>query len=218
MDRATRRQFAGVLLVGGVALLASALVPPERALVALDALVDDPRSFALALAVLYLCRPLVAWPISVVSALVGFVYGTAGLPVALVGAVLTTVPPYALARWWRPTTGPFARAGERSADLFAATGDTRGVLAARLAPVPTDVVSAAAGLARVDPRSFLLGTAVGEIPWVVASVLAGQSMEALTTEGVHAGWPLVVAGVAVAGALLAGPMYQRVSDRAGVVD
>ncbi|WP_254545664.1 TVP38/TMEM64 family protein [Halomarina pelagica] len=218
MDRDSRRRLAGALLLVCGVTAASILVPPTRVLEVLQRLAARPAAFALALCLLYLCRPLVAWPISLVSALVGFVYGVAGIPVALVGAVLTTLPPYVLARRYRPSSGPFARIGASSADLFETTGGTRGVLAARLAPIPTDVVSAAAGVARVDARAFVIGTAVGEVPWVVASVLAGRSMEALTASGFHAGWPLVVAGVAVAGALLAGPTLRWALDEPSPAD
>ncbi|MFC7156670.1 TVP38/TMEM64 family protein [Halomarina halobia] len=217
MDRATRRQLLGVVPLAAVALVAAA-VSPERALALLDGLAARPAAFALALCLVYLCRSLVAWPIGLVSALVGFVYGPAGLPIALVGAVLTTLPPYALARRYRPTAGPLAWTSARSADLFETTGDARGVLAARLAPVPTDVVSAAAGLARVDLRAYVLGTAVGEVPWVVASVLAGSSMDALSAQGAHVGWPLVVAGVAAAAALMAGPMYRLAAGTPPLAD
>ncbi len=63
------------------------------------------------------------------------------------------------------------------------TGETRGVLAARLSPVPAEPVSYGAGFARVSPRSFAVGTFIGEIPWVAVEVTAGASLRSLTLTG-----------------------------------
>ncbi len=216
MDRVARRQVGGVALAASAVVALSLVFSPSALLGALVGLGDDPPAFVAVVVVLALVRPFLAWPVGVLAGLVGFVLGLPGLPLAFVVVVLTTVPPYVLARTTCPAAGPLGRAGAAGADLFATTGDTRGVLAARLAPVPTDVVSYGAGLAGVGVRPFLLGTAVGEVPWVVASVLAGSSMEHLTTEGLSAGLPLVVGGAAVAVLLLAGPLYGRLVGRPAV--
>lgn len=216
MKRATRRQVVGLGLAGGAVLALSLALSPSRFLSSLVALGDDPLAFGLVLVALAVVRPFLAWPVGVLAGLAGYVLGLAGLPVAFAVVVLTTLPPYVLARTTRPTGGVLGWAGETGAALFATTGDTRGVLAARLAPVPTDVVSYGAGLARVRPRPYLVGTAIGEVPWVVASVVAGSSMERLTTEGLSAGLPLVVGAAAVATLLLAGPVYERLASRPAV--
>lgn len=216
MNGATRRQVTGLVLAGGVVLALSLAFSPSRLLSALVALGDDPFAFGLVLVGLALVRPFLAWPVGVLAGLAGYVLGLAGLPVAFAVVVLTTLPPYVLARTTRPTEGVLGWAGETGADLFATTGDARGVLAARLAPVPTDVVSYGAGLAGVRARPFLLGTTLGEVPWVVASVVAGSSMERLTAQGLSAGLPLVVGGAAAAVLLLAGPVYERLAGRLAV--
>lgn len=215
MDPATRRQVGGLALAGSALLLASLVFSSEAIFERAAGLADDPAVFTAVLVAVALCRPLVAWPVAPLAALVGYVFGVAGLPLALAAIVLTTLPPYVLARTIRPTAGPLGRAGATGADLFATAGDTRGVLAARLAPVPTDVVSYGAGLAAVPVRSFLLGTILGEVPWAAAFVVAGSSMDRLTTEGLSAGLPLslLVGGVAVAALLLVGPLYGRLVDR-----
>lgn len=218
MDDATYRQLAGAAVFGAVVLVASLALSPSRLFDAALATADRPARFAAIVLAVALCRPLVAWPVGVLAGLVGYVLGAgpAGLALALAVAVVTTLPPYLLARTAEPTGGLLGWAGDAGANLFATAGDVRGVLAARLAPLPTDVVSYGAGLAAVPLRPFLLGTAVGELPWVLAGVLAGSSMEALTTEGLSAGLPVVVGAAAVAAVLLAAPLYRQFGGRVAV--
>jgi uncharacterized membrane protein YdjX (TVP38/TMEM64 family) len=87
------------------------------------------------------------------------------------------------------------------------------VAAGHLAPLPVDPVSYAAGLSDVSPRSFLLGTGAGELPWVVAAVVAGSSMRSLSLRGADAGLPLVVGAAALAVLLVAGPAYRHLRGR-----
>ena len=98
MRRATRRGLLGAGLVGGVAAGATVVLSPAAVLGGLTTLSARPALFAATLLAVYLCRPLVFWPISAISLLVGFVYGPAvGVPVALAGAVGTCVPPFLVA-------------------------------------------------------------------------------------------------------------------------
>lgn len=170
--------------------------------------------FPLLLVGLYLVRPALAWPITAISVLVGFRYGfVVGLPVALVGAVGTSLLPYAAARCLRPESGWAGRATDGSERFFRAAGDARGVAAARLAPTPAEAISAAAGVARVPVVAFVAGTLVGELPWTVAAVLAGASMGELGTGGPVVDPRLVLAGLVAAALVLAGPAYRVVRDR-----
>ncbi|MFB6170026.1 MAG: TVP38/TMEM64 family protein [Haloarculaceae archaeon] len=209
MTPTTRRQFVGIAV--GVALVAAAalLLSPAGVLRRLAAMRASPLFFAAGLAGLYLLRPAVAWPISALSLVVGFVYGPVGYPLALAGAVVTTLPPYLLARRVG-ASGPIARLGESGGRFFAATGDFRGVVGARLAPLPTDPVSYGAGLSGVALLPYVCGTAAGEAPWVGAAVVAGASMGTLTVRGAStASLPLVVGGAALAALVLAGPAYRH---------
>ena len=209
MRRATRRGLLGAGLVGGVAAGATVVLSPAAVLGGLTTLSARPALFAATLLAVYLCRPLVFWPISAISLLVGFVYGPAvGLPVALAGAVGTCIPPFLVARYAR-SSGVGRSFGSRAERVVDVTGGVRGIAAAHLAPLPVDPISYAAGLSDVSPRSFLLGTALGEVPWVVAAVLAGSSMRSLTIRGVDAGLPLIVGAAALAFLVLAGPAYRH---------
>jgi uncharacterized membrane protein YdjX (TVP38/TMEM64 family) len=210
MEPAVRRQLAGVALLGGI-IAVSHLLLPQSPLAALGSLTGQPVVFAAVLAAVYLARPLVAWPISLVSVVVGYAYGVAvGLPIALAGAVGTSMAPYLLARYYDPEGGPLGRLAVWGREAFDWSGDTRGVTAARLAPVPADAISYGAGLANVSVSAFVVGTFVGEIPWTVAAVLAGSSLESLTVSGLAGTDPtLLVAMAVVAVVLLARPLHER---------
>lgn len=208
MDRATRRQLAGVAALATVAVAAALLFSPARLIREVAALAERPVAFAALLFAVYLLRFLVAWPISVLSVVVGFALGPRGIPVALAGAVLTCSPPYLLARRFGGDAGPLGTLGTHGSRYFDAAGSARGMVAARLAPLPADPVSYTAGLAGVPARAYVVGTALGELPWVTAAVLVGAGAGTLTTEGLT-GDPLLVVGAAgLAVLLLAGPAYR----------
>lgn len=214
MDPATRRQLLGLAVGGGLVAAGAVTLSPAAVLSAVGGLAARPSLFAAVLLGLYLCRPLVLWPISAVSVLVGYVYGPAlGVPVGLAGAVLTSLPPFLLARYTRTDAGPFGSLGEAGDRLVAATGALRGVVGARLAPLPADPVSYAAGLSGVPLGRFVVGTLLGELPWVTAAVLAGHSTERLVVSGGVTSLPLVVGAAAVAVLLLGGPLYRLATGR-----
>lgn len=213
MEPATRRQLAGLALLGGCIAAGALLVSPRELATGVAALADSPLVFAAGLLVAYLLRPVVAWPISALSVVVGYALGPVGVPVALAGAVLTCLPPYLLARHLGHDAGLLGRVGDGGRSYFAATGGLRGVVAARLAPLPADPVSYTAGLARVPFGSYALGTALGELPWVTAAVFVGASAETITTEGLNGGLPAVVGATALALLVLSGPLYRVVSER-----
>lgn len=210
---AGRRAAAGLAVLAAV-VAASLLTSPRATLGALAALGDRPVLFAGLLVAVWTVRPFLGWPTIAVSTAVGYVLGpVAGLPVAMVGVVATSVPPFVAA-------GRFAEGGllapvvERGRAYFETTGDVRGVAAARLVPVPADAVSCAAGLAGVDPRSYAVGTLLGELPWTVAAVVVGGSARRLATAGLGSlGPPLLVGTTLAAAVLLAGPAYRAVDER-----
>ena len=214
MKRASLRQAAGIAVVLAVAGAAAAVTSPKALLAGAAALSRRPAAFAVAVLGLYLVRPLLAWPISAISILLGYALGPVAVPVALAGAVVTALPAYAVARWLGHDAGVLARVGDAGAAVRRTTGDLRGVVAVRLAPLPTDPVSYAAGLAGVPLRPYVAGTALGEAPWVTAAVLLGASAGELTTAG--AADPVLLATTVALAVLLAlsGPAYRRVAGDA----
>ncbi|MGQ4554885.1 VTT domain-containing protein [Halobellus sp. GM3] len=211
MDRSRLR----ARLVAGAALafvLAAALVTSPDAVLARAAwLVADPVRLVAATIALAAVRPLLAWPTTLLAVLLGYGLGPASFPLALALVALTSVPPFLLARRYG-RGGGLAAAGESFVDR---AGGVRSVVASRLVPAPSDVVSVAAGVAGVRLSTFLLGTAIGEIPWVLAGVLAGASAESLAAGDLAGATDLrLVAAASLLAALLVGPTaYGWYADR-----
>ncbi|PSP67096.1 hypothetical protein BRC70_08505 [Halobacteriales archaeon QH_6_68_27] len=213
MSQATRQQVASLaglaLLFGGAALVFS----PGAVLSSLAGLSERPWLFLGAISVLFLVRPLLMWPVSVFAVTIGYVLGIEyGIPVAVAGTVVSNTVVFLLARYARTDAGVVGFAG-RSGDRFVdLTGELRGVVVARLAPVPADVVSSAAGLSGVSLRAYVVGTLVGETPWIVAEVVAGSSMHTLSVHGLSHSLSLLVGASALSAVLLARPLYRYVRD------
>jgi len=209
VNRVNRRGIA-LLALGGIVLVASVLLSPERTLSRFRGVLFSPY-FPVVLVGLWVVRPFLGWPMSLVAALVGYRYGVVlGIAIGLPGSVFTTLPTYFLAARARTDDGDgwlrrLADGGER---YFDAAGDVRGVVAGRLAPTPGDSVSGAAGLAGVPLPAFLLGTAIGEVPWTVAAVVAGASLSEFAAGAVPTNPLFLAAGAAAAAVLLAGPAYR----------
>jgi uncharacterized membrane protein YdjX (TVP38/TMEM64 family) len=216
MDRATSRQLLGVATLLAVAAAAALVLSPAALLAALTGLADRPLRLALALTAVYLVRPFLLWPVTLLAVAVGYLYGpVVGVPVALLGTGLSNLPPFLLARRTGADAGllaPLAGTGRR---LVGTVGDRRGVLAARLLPLPGDAVSYGAGLARVPPGAFLVWTVVGELPWATAAVLTGHSMRSFSASAVRFSPELVVAAAGAAVLILAGPVYGYLANGAG---
>ncbi|SEA08978.1 Uncharacterized membrane protein YdjX, TVP38/TMEM64 family, SNARE-associated domain [Haloplanus vescus] len=204
------RLLAGVALVAAVVVL-GVLVSPAVVLARLAWVVADPLRLLVALTLVALVRPLFAWPTTLIAVVAGYGFGLRGFPVALALVVVTSLPPYWVAARGAGT-GSVAAAGER---LVAEAGALRGVAGSRLLPLPSDVVSAGAGVAGVPVRAFALGTALGEVPWVAAGVVAGDSFATLDAVSLSAVLdPRVVVGASLLALLaLAGPVY-RTYERA----
>ena len=209
MDRRARL-LAGGALIAVVAALAW-VRSPSWALGHLAWVAADPLRLTVALVVVAVVRPLFAWPTTLLAVAAGYGLGPWGFPLALALVVVTSLPPYWVAGL-SAGDGAVAAAGARLVDE---TGDVRSVVGSRLLPLPSDVVSAGAGVAGVPVRAFALGTAVGEVPWVAAGVVAGDSLGGLKRASLAAAMePRVVVGAAVLAALaFAGPVYRLVTGR-----
>lgn len=208
------RTITLALVVAGVSL-AALLHSPERLLDAAEGATADPLVFLAVIVGLYAVRPAVLWPPTLVAIVVGYGFGLVlGVPIALAGAVGTSILPFYAARWLGPDLPGADRVGEVGERFLATAGPIRGVTAARLAPVPADAVTVAASLSGVRFRDFAAGVLVGELPWTVAAVAVGASLATLSTDGATAGGLRLVALTSLAAiAILAGPAYRRYGDR-----
>ncbi|MFB6151608.1 MAG: TVP38/TMEM64 family protein [Haloarculaceae archaeon] len=215
VSSATRRQVASL---GGLAVLVASVAvvfSPETVLRSVADLAARPFLLLGVLAVLYLARPFLMWPVSALSVTVGFLLGTeAGIPVALAGTVLSNVVVFLVARYVRTEEGALGFASRSSDRFVEMTGEFRGVVAARLSPLPADVVSSAAGLSGVSLPAYVAGTLIGEAPWIAAEVIAGSSMHTLSVHGLSHSLSLFVGATALSAVLLARPVYRRVSGDA----
>jgi uncharacterized membrane protein YdjX (TVP38/TMEM64 family) len=210
MHPATQRQAAAVAGLLGVAAVAMLLFSPETVIARLEGLADTPALFGVVLVGVYLVRPFLLWPVSLVAVVLGYLYGpTLALPLSLAGALLTGTPPYLLGRYARTDIGLFGSLSDSGERLVGAVGETRSVLAARFSPVPGDPISYCAGLVGVSPRPFYLGTLVGELPWALVAVLTGASMRSLSLAEFAVSPTLVAALAGFAVLVLSGPVYSR---------
>ncbi|MFC3958178.1 TVP38/TMEM64 family protein [Halovivax cerinus] len=217
----------GIVAFGLVATAVTVglLVSPERVVVTLEAVAADPVVFGLVVAGCYLLRPALAWPTTPLAGLVGFGFGiVAGVPIALAGVVVTVTPTFLVATRVDgghgsvsidTTDGGRAARARAYVDRFYETvGPTRGVVASRLAPIPSDVATLGAAVHGVSLPRFLVGTAIGELPWTIAAVTVGASAATLSEASVRSIDPTLVVGGLLASALvLAGPLYRSVSDQ-----
>lgn len=205
---------AGVA-VAGVAAVAW-VASPEAAIGRLALLAGEPVLFGAALLALTAVRPFLAWPTTLLAVAVGFGYGWVGVPLGVVLLVATAIVPYRLGRAGRVRVRDASRTADRFCDagerLATAAGDVRAVTATRLLPLPSDAVSVGAGAAGIGPRPFLLGTAAGELPWVIVGVAVGVSLDRLAAGDLAAVDPTVLVAMAGTGALLlAGPLYRTLA-------
>jgi uncharacterized membrane protein YdjX (TVP38/TMEM64 family) len=216
MQRATRRQLLGAGCLVAVAAVAAWLVSPGRLLSALQGLATRPLPFGLALCVVFLVRPFLLWPVSGIALGLGYLYGPAvGLPVGAIGAAVTALPPFLVARYADGESGILGAVGGSGRELADAVGETRSVVAVRLSPVPSDAVSYGAGLSEISLGAFFLGTLSGEIPWVVLAVLAGDSMRTLSLSGFSYSPAAVLALAGLGFIVVSGPLYTHLRERTG---
>ncbi|WP_415380991.1 TVP38/TMEM64 family protein [Halosimplex sp. TS25] len=211
VSRATRRQFGSLGAVGAALAAAALAFSPRVVLDSIAGLSAHPWRFLAVLVVLYLARPFLLWPVSALSLTVGYVLGaTYGIPVAIAGTLLSNTTPFLLARYARTDEGIVGLTTRTSDKVVETVGEFRGVVAARLAPLPADVVSSGAGLSDVSLRAYLLGTLIGESPWIAAEVIAGASMHTLSVHGLRHSLALFAAATSLSALLIARPAYRYV--------
>ncbi|MEZ5374653.1 MAG: VTT domain-containing protein [Microthrixaceae bacterium] len=125
----------------------------------------------------YAARSLVLFPASLLTVAAGVLFGAwLGVPLALLGAVISAAISYELARTVGPTEATLNRppVGAWAHRIQEAGFPT--VLTMRLVMMPFDPVNLLAGGLRIPRRAFLAGTAIGTVPGVTAFALAGASV------------------------------------------
>ena len=162
----------------------------------------------------YLIRPFVLWPLSVASVFLGYLVGFPyGVPLVLIGTLVTCVPPFVLADYFSERNGYIERLSDAGETVVTTTGELRGVIAARLSPAPADGVSIGAGLAGVSGQAFALGTLIGELPWTILYIGIGQSLRSFasgTAQTINVEFLALVSICAVL--LVARPLYKLTAE------
>jgi uncharacterized membrane protein YdjX (TVP38/TMEM64 family) len=226
-----------LVLAWGAVLLAG--VDPVRDPGAWIARAAEGPWVAPALLAAYGARAVVLFPATALALFAGYALGPVwGALIAWAGAVGSAALAYGLARAVRPgRTAAASRApappgdGAPEAVTSDAVAGGRGgwrarlsrnafeaILIARLAAAPGDVVNVTAGVARVPFGRFVLATALGGLPGLLAVVWAGASLEgAFRVRGVPVRPGLVAASVAMAALALGVSAWLRRRARRGGV-
>ncbi len=168
-----------VLLIGGYGWYAwrNSLSPREAA----AALVDLLRGGAGPLLYIgvYLLRPLVLFPATVLTVVGGIVFGPVlGTIYTLLGSNGSALVAYAVGRFFGGSTplaendGTLGRYITRLRENSFTT-----IMTMRFIFVPYDLVNYLAGILRIGWRPFLLATALGSLPGTLAFVLFGASFK-----------------------------------------
>lgn len=139
--------------------------------------------------VVYLIRPLILFPASLLTILGGSVFGLwPGFAYVLVAGTASSVVPYLIGRWFSPPTQAVAQNDPSVFQRFVQLlrrNPFQAVLTMRLIYLPYDAVSLAAGSLRIPLLVFLLATALGNVAGTLSFVGIGASIQGdLTTAGI----------------------------------
>ena len=130
---------------------------------------------------LYIIRPVIFFPSTILTALGGFLFGTAGILYTILGGNGSAMAAYGIGRYFGQgvleegnETNIVQRYAARMRDNSFET-----VLIMRLIFLPFDLVNYAAGFLKINWRPFLLATIIGSIPGTISFVLLGTSFGTL---------------------------------------
>ena len=165
-------------------LAASDVVTPSlvrAGVMRLSALGDEGWTPAVLL-LLYVAGSLVAFPLSLLVAATGLIFGSAlGFAYALAGTLLAALATYAAG--WLLGRDTIHRYGGRSLNRVSAALARRGVttmiLVSLLPIAPFTLTSMAAGAFHLRLRDYLLGTLIGITPGLLAVTVIGSQLGAL---------------------------------------
>jgi uncharacterized membrane protein YdjX (TVP38/TMEM64 family) len=165
----------------------------------LESLSKSPYSFFLLL-VIYIIRPLLFLPITLLTVFTGFLYGVFwGTLYTTLATLVSCAVGYFMGRF---LSGDEARLQRKWLEqLRERSFET--ILVSRLTFLPGDLVNYAAGFLKISFMAFLLATAIGGLPGLLVGVLAGASLETFSASGFKLKpWYIVASLVMLAGSLL----------------
>lgn len=146
--------------------------------------------------VLYVLRPLILFPAAVFSASAGAIWGLKGLVYLLIGANLSAIAEFIIARYFaREAVEKLIKGKFSSIDQAVEKKGFVTVLLIRLIPnVAWDIQNLALGLTKVKFRDYVLATLIGILPGSFALVYFGSSFISVITNPKHF-WKIIVAFV-----------------------
>lgn len=152
----------------------------------------------------YLLRPLILFPASLLTLLAGNIFGLwFGFLYALIAGTASSLVPYSIGRWFSSEEEAKDKAidDEKESRITQFLGLLRknpfqAVLTMRLLFLPYDAVSLIVGGLRIAVLPFFIATAIGNIGGTFAYVAAGASVEGDITTGDVSIDPAII-GVAV---------------------
>jgi uncharacterized membrane protein YdjX (TVP38/TMEM64 family) len=171
----------------------------------------------MAYVVIYVLRPLILFPATLLTLLGGFLFGPIwGVIYVVIGSNGSAMAAYFVARFFgqdllqekEGSQGFISRYAQRLRDNSFET-----VLLMRLLFLPYDLVHYVAGFLRIDWRAFLLATAIGSIPGTISFVLLGSSFG--TLDDLAAGqvqlnpWALGLSVLFIVGSLIVSRLLRR---------
>lgn len=161
---------------------------------ALDGLRGNPLA-PLWLLVVYLARPLLLLPVTLLTVAAGMLFGAVwGGVYAAAGALMSSSVAYAFGRLFGANVA--ARGSGRWLDgLTARPFET--VLLCRFLGVPGDLVNYAAGYLRIGFLAFAGATLIGGAPGILAATLAGASLTSVSAARLGLRWEFLLASAAL---------------------
>lgn len=152
---------------------------PFEAARSIDDLLRTPIWGAALYLLIYALRPIIFFPATVLTLLGGYVFGVVGgLLLTVIGSNTSAMVAYVIGRF----LGRDVLEGEQAQKVLSRYTDRlrensfESVLIMRFLFLPYDLVNYLCGFLRIDPKAFLLATALGSIPGTISFVLAGASV------------------------------------------
>ena len=131
----------------------------------------------------YLIRPIVLFPASILTIMGGVLFGPAGILIVIVAANTSAMIAFGIGRLLGKVPGDDAPTDSDDVSFVARwSGKLREnsfetVFVMRLIFLPYDLVNYVCGALRIKWTSFLLATALGSLPGTISFVLLGASLE-----------------------------------------
>ncbi|PIQ89356.1 MAG: TVP38/TMEM64 family protein, partial [Candidatus Omnitrophica bacterium CG11_big_fil_rev_8_21_14_0_20_42_13] len=144
--------------------------------------------------ILYVFRPLILFPAAVFSASAGAIWGLKGLIYLLIGANLSAIAEFIIARYFaREAVEKLIKGKFSGIDKQIEKRGFITVLLIRLIPnVAWDIQNLALGLTKVKLRDYVLATLIGILPGSFALVYFGSSFISVITDPKNF-WKIIVA-------------------------